>query len=153
MLALSCRWSRLCCKSWLVFQVGARVIECISNAMNAHSSLLRAAQRESRACSRFAPNLLGWVLSVCVAVTHWAFQLKSWPGWLSALETSAIFFSGHPRCKNLWYFSLPPPHCFNLFSCAGSIRAVLLRHLCVSQVLILRMSLVLFFSRRSITGP
>ena len=34
--------------------------------------------------------------------------------------------SGHPRCKNLWYFSLSTTHCFNLFYCAGSVRAILI---------------------------
>ena len=33
---------------------------------------------------------------------------------------------GHPRCKNLWYFSLSPTHCFNQFCCAGSVRAILI---------------------------
>ena len=33
---------------------------------------------------------------------------------------------GHPRCKNLWHFSLSPTHCFNPFYCAGSVRAIVI---------------------------
>ena len=44
--------------------------------------------------------------------------------------TSPVFkvslLRGHPRCKNLWYFSLSTTHCFNLFYCAGSVRAILI---------------------------
>ena len=36
-------------------------------------------------------------------------------------EVKVAYLGTHPRRKNMWCFSLPPTHCFNLFSCAGRV--------------------------------
>ena len=48
-------------------------------------------------------------------------------GYKKAIEDcSHLIYLGHLRCKNLWYFSLSPTHCFSLFYCTGSVRAILI---------------------------